>query len=106
MAAIRRLTGIEIIPGTLNVQLPQPFDSPLKRYSTEEDLGGYVWRDGVSNRSGVRWGKVLVEGRFRGILFQGDEPDCPSNLVEIMSDHHLRKFLNLKDGDAIQFTLI
>ncbi len=106
LAAIRRLTGIEVIPGTLNIQLPQPFNSSLKGYATEEALGGVVWKDSVPNRRGVRWGKVFVEGRFRGILFQGDEPDYPSNQIEIMSDHHLRKSLNVNDGDMVQFALI
>ncbi len=106
LAAIRRITGIELIPGTLNVQLPKPFDGSSGGYATEEDLGGSVWRDHVPNRRGVRWGEVLVEGRSRGIIFQGDEPDYPLDQIEIMSDHHLRKSLNLSDGDMVQFTIV
>jgi CTP-dependent riboflavin kinase len=39
-------------------------------------------------------------------MFQGDEPGYPTNLVEIMSDHHLRDTLGLQDGDTLEFTVI
>ena len=39
-------------------------------------------------------------------MFQGDEPEYPPNLVEIMSNHHLRDTLGLQDGDTLEFTVI
>ncbi len=73
LQAAHRLTGLTLVPGTLNVRLPQHFDGLLPWYFTEDDLGGHVWRDHASNRTGIRCGEVLIAGRYRGLVFQGDE---------------------------------
>jgi CTP-dependent riboflavin kinase len=104
--AAQRLTDLTLVPGTLNVRLPQPFDGLLPWYLTEADLGGNVWRDHAPNRTGIRCGAVLIAGRYRGIVFQGDEPEYPPAQVEIMSDHHLRDTLRLHDGDVLAFALV
>jgi CTP-dependent riboflavin kinase len=104
--AAHRVTDLILIPGTLNVRLPQPFDGLLPWYFTEADLGGTVWRDHAPNRTGIRCSEVLIAGRYRGVVFQGDEPEYPPAQVEIMSDHHLRAALGLQDGDVLTFSLI
>lgn len=104
--AAQRVTGLTLVPGTLNVRLPQPFDGTLTGYLTEDDLGGNVWRDHAPNRQGIRWGEVLIAGQYRGIMFQGDEPEYPSAQVEILSEQHLRTTLGLRDGDMLTFTLL
>ena len=106
LQAAQRLTALTLVPGTLNVRLPQPFDGLLPLYLTEEDLGGNVWRDHAPNRTGIRCGEVLIAGRYRGMVFQGDEPEYPPAQVEIMSDHYLRATLGLRDGDMLEFTLL
>src|SRR2546422_7306629 len=77
LQAAHRLTALTLVPGTLNVRLPQPFDGLLPWYFTEDELGGNVWRDHAPNRTGIRCGEVLIAGRYRGMVFQGDEPECP-----------------------------
>ena len=106
LQAAQRLTALTLVPGTLNVRLPQPFDGLLPLYLTEDDLGGNVWRDHTPNRTGIRCGEVLIAGRYCGIVFQGDEPEYPPAQVEILSDHHLRATLGLRDGDMLAFTLL
>ena len=106
LQALKRLTDLTLVPGTLNARLPQPFDGTLTGHLTEDDLGGNVWRDHAPDRQGIRCGEVLTAGRYRGIMFQGDEPEYPPNLVEIMSGHHLRDTLGLQDGDTLEFTVI
>jgi CTP-dependent riboflavin kinase len=106
LQAAQRLTALPLVPGTLNVRLPQPFDGLLPWYFTEDELGGHVWRDHAPNRTGIRCGEVLIAGRYRGIVFQGDEPAYPPAQVEILSDHHLRATLGLRDGDMLEFTLL
>jgi CTP-dependent riboflavin kinase len=106
LQAAQRLTGLDLVPGTLNIRLSQPFDGMLTGYLTEDDLGGNVWRDHAPHRQGIRYGEVLIAGRYRGIMFQGDEPEYPLELVEILSDHHLRATLGLHDGDMVEFTLL
>jgi CTP-dependent riboflavin kinase len=106
LQAAQRLTALILVPGTLNVRLPQPFDGLLPWYFTENELGGHVWRDHAPNRTGIRCGEVLIAERYRGIVFQGDEPEYPPAQVEILSDHHLRATLGLRDGDRLEFTLL
>jgi CTP-dependent riboflavin kinase len=106
LQALKRLTDLTLVPGTLNVRLPQPFDGTLTGYLTEDDLGGAVWRDHAAHRQGIRYGEVLIAGQYRGIVFQGDEPEYPPEQVEILSDQHLRATLGLRDGDMLEFTLL
>jgi len=94
------------VPGTLNVRLPQPFDGLLPQYLTEADLGRDVWRDHAPNRTGIHCGKVIIAGRYRGMVSQGDEPAYTPEQVEIMSNHHLRDTLGLHDGDVLAFALV
>jgi CTP-dependent riboflavin kinase len=105
LQAAQRFTDLNMVPGTLNVRLPQPFDSTLNGYLTEDDLGGAVWRDHAPDRKGIRYGEVLIAGRYRGLVFQGDEPEYPPEQVEILSDQHLRTTLGLRDGDVLEFIL-
>ena len=104
--AVQRLTGLDLVPGTLNVRLSHPFAGPLPGYLTEHDLGGDVWREHAPQRQGIRYGKVRIAGQYRGIVFQGDEPEYPPAQVEILSDHHLRATLGLRDGAMLEFTLL
>ena len=103
LQAAQRLTGLILVPGTLNVRLPQPFDGTLTGYLTEDDLGGVVWRDHAPHRQGIRCGEVLIAGQYRGIMFQGDEPEYPPKQVEILSDHHLRVLIRYHfDYESVQ----
>jgi hypothetical protein len=92
LQAAQCLTDLILVPGTLNVRLPQPFDGPLPWYCTEADLGGNVWRDHAPNRIGIRCGAVRIAGRYHGSVFQGDEPEYPPAQVEIMSDGFVANF--------------
>lgn len=103
---IRQTLGMEIVPGTLNVRLSKPFNGTLHRYVSVEELGFQPGTmPGVPNRKGLRFTEVLIAGRFRGFVFQGDEPNYPRNQVELISTHNLRETLNLGDGDWVEFTL-
>ena len=53
LQAAQRLTALALVPGTLNVRLPQPFDGTLTGYLTEDDLGGTVWHDHEIGRAHV-----------------------------------------------------
>jgi CTP-dependent riboflavin kinase len=106
LQALKRFTELNLVPGTLNVRLPQPFDGPLTGYLTEDNLGGDVWHDHAPHRQGIRYGEVLIAGRYRGMLFQGDEPEYPPEEVEILSAKHLRTKLGLRDGDMLEFMLL
>jgi len=101
--AIAQLTSLKIVPGTLKVELPRPFDGKLSHYVSVEALGGIP---GVPNRKGLRFGEDVIAHRFRGLVFQGDEPEYPSNNVELIIDHKLRVDFDLNNGDTIEFVMI
>ncbi len=103
---LQRILDFDFVPGTLNVRLPEPFDAGLESYVGWEELGRRTPDPEVPGRRGLRYGKVIIARRFPGIVFQGDEPDYPADLVELISDRHLRQTLGLSDGDVIEFTLV
>lgn len=103
---INRTLGMDIAPGTLNVRLRKRFNGTLDRYVSVEELGfqrGTM--PGVPKRKGLRYAEVLIAERFPGFVFQGDEPDYPSNQVELISTHNLREALGIGDGDSVEFVL-
>ncbi len=71
-----------------------------------EELRRRIPDPGVPGRRGLRYGRAIIAQRFPGIAFQGDELDYPRDHVELISDHHLRRTLDLSDGDTIEFTLV
>jgi CTP-dependent riboflavin kinase len=47
---------------------------------------------------------VMIAGRYRGFAFQADErgePGYPADQVELFSEVHLRRVLDLSDGDPV-----
>ena len=96
--------GLRVVPGTLNVRLDAPFDRNVAdRYVEASDIDP-GWEAGTG-QAGYHLAPVLVEGRYRGIAFQADEPDYPADLLEIMCEVHLRSTLGLEDGDPISATV-
>jgi protein-S-isoprenylcysteine O-methyltransferase Ste14 len=102
---IEEVFALRVVPGTLNVRLAAPFDrTHASRYVAASDIApGWAAATGQAEYHLV---PVLVEGRYRGIAFQADEPDYPADLVEIMCEVQLRSTLGLEDGDPISATLL
>jgi riboflavin kinase, archaea type len=98
-------TGVEVIPGTLNVRLHQPADESLfPNYLPASDLA-HDWAE-TTGQTGYRWAHVTIEGRFDGVAVRAEEPDYPENLIEIICGVHLRSTLGLKDGDEVKVTVL
>lgn len=101
---IEKVFGLRVVPGTLNVRLAAPFDmADASRYVAASDIAP-DWA-AATGQAGYHLVPVLVEGRYRGIAFQADEPDYPADLVEIMCEVQLRSTLGLEDGDPISATV-
>jgi protein-S-isoprenylcysteine O-methyltransferase Ste14 len=101
---IEILFGVRVVPGTLNLRLAAPFDrSGATRYMAASEVSP-GW-EAATGQAGYHLAPVLVEGRFRGIAFQADEPGYPEDLVEIMCEVHLRTALGVDDGDPISATV-
>ncbi len=109
LEVFRRLTGLSVIPGTLNIDLTEPFDLALLSYVSFAELG---WefdpaKQGIKydGEIGMHYGRALVAEKYPvGIIFFTWVTD-PTTDAELVSPHHLRSALGLRDGDIIEFTL-
>jgi CTP-dependent riboflavin kinase len=110
LVGFQRLTGLSVIPGTLNIDLTEPFDLTLLKYVTFAELG---WefdpaKQGIKydGEIGMYYGRVLVAGKYpAGVIFFSWVTD-PTTDAELVSPHHLRRALGLRDGDTVEFTLV
>ena len=106
----QRLTGLSIIPGTLNIDLTEPFDLALLNYATFAKLGWSIdlSKQGIkyNGEIGMHYGRITVTNRYPAfVIFWTWVNDIYTN-AELISPHHLRSVLNLKDGDIVEFTLL
>src|SRR4029453_15818970 len=100
-------TGLSIIPGTLNVRLPQPLERAGGwRYVAAAEISA-DWEE-LTGQAGYFLAPVTIAGRYRGFAFQADEPGepgYPPDQIELFSEVLLREALDLRDGDAVAVTL-
>ena len=104
-----KLTGLRIIPGTLNLQLTKPFDLSLLRYSSFSKIGwefdpttqGFDFNGNI----GMYYSRIIIASMYYGILvFWTWVPDLNMH-AELISQVHLRTTLGLEDGDIVAFSL-
>ena len=91
--------GFDPSPGTLNLKLAAPFTQ------TEADsieIGGFVDENGTFG--GCKCYRVMI-GDIRGAIVRPERSNYPLDLVEVIAPVHLRKALNLKDGDELEMNL-
>jgi len=94
----RCISGLELIPGTLNVEL----DAEVVLASTCRRLRAHEW----SGPHDALLASCTVEGR-RGVIIR-TEPNnlrhgpVPPSILEIASDSHYRTLLKLKTGDLVR----
>ena len=105
----RMLTGLEIIPGTLNLRLTEPFDLSLLKYLRFADVGWEfdpaAQRIDFDGEIGVYYGPVIIAKKHPGcILFFTWTGDIHRR-GELVSPLHLRTILGLNDGDTVEFAL-
>ena len=103
------LTGLSIIPGTLNIKLAEPFDLSLLNYLKFADVG---WEfdpatQGISydGEIGTYYRRATVADEYPACLVIFTWVTDIHTDAELVSPHHLRTTLNMQDGDIIEFTL-
>jgi CTP-dependent riboflavin kinase len=103
------LTGLPIIPGTLNIKLVQPFDLSLLKYYKFDDIG---WEfdpttQGIPYQGeiGMYGGRLTIAGKYHAFLVFFTWVTHKDLDGELVSPYHLRSVLNLQDGDSVEFTL-
>ena len=96
-----RKTGMHLYPGTLNVELEQPYFLPEDVIRLEGDeYGGTV---------SVNLLPCVIGGR-RAFLLRTDPNEegrghHPKTIIEIASDVRLRDVLGLQDGDLVKIEI-
>ncbi len=103
------LTGLRVIPGTLNLSLLKPFDLSLLKYLSFSKVG---WDFDPSTQGfdfngdiGMHYGLITIAGKYSGALvFWSWVPEL-STRPELISQVHLRSTMGLKDGDTVEFSL-
>lgn len=103
------LTGLRVIPGTMNVLLAEPFELSRLRYFrfADADWDFHPASQGIefTGETGVHYGRITIAGACPGVLlFWTWVPDI-RRYAELASPVHLRTELGLKDGDTVFFTL-
>jgi CTP-dependent riboflavin kinase len=103
MEWLRALAGFAVVPGTLNLRLPQPVERGSSwRYVAAAEIST-DW-EARTGQAGYYLASVMIAGRYRGLAFQADEPEepgYPADQVELFSEVHLRSALGVGDGDLV-----
>jgi len=109
LEGFKLLTGLSVIPGTLNIDLTEPFDLSLLNYNTFAELG---WafdpaKQGIEydGEIGMYYGRATVASRYPACLIFFTWVNDPYTDAELISLHHLRSVLSMRDGDIVEFTL-
>jgi CTP-dependent riboflavin kinase len=103
---MQQLTGLPVVPGTLNIRMEQPFERDELAYFRLADVGVELDLAGMGiefeGEQGFHYGRVLVEGQYpAALLLFTWNPDTTNG--ELVSPHHLRTVLGLEDGDGFAF---
>lgn len=103
----RQVTGLDIIPGTLNIILEEPFNLSLLKYVKFSDIG---WEfdpatQGIeyNGEIGMYCGRVIVADKYPAFLAVFTWVRDIHTHAEIICPYHLRSTLGLKDGDILEF---
>ena len=94
----KRKTGMTLFPGTLNLQLTEPYTLPKQVLRLEaSEYGGTV---------SVNLVPCSISGRSAFLLRtdanEQERGHHPKTIIEIATDIKLRDYLDLKDGDFIE----
>jgi riboflavin kinase len=91
--------GFDPSPGTLNLKLAEPFPQAEADFIKIE---GFVDENGTFG--GCKCYRVMI-GDIKGAIVRPERSSYPPNLIEVIAPVHLRKALNLKDGDELEMIL-
>jgi CTP-dependent riboflavin kinase len=105
----RKITGLDVIPGTLNIKMVEPLNLHLLRYLKFADIG---WEfdpttQGIDYKGeiGVYYRRAIVKRKYKACVLVFTWVSDIHTDAELVSPHHLRTVLKLKDGDKVKFTL-
>lgn len=85
LVRLQELVGFPVVPGTLNVRLAEPFEQSLRSSYVAASEIGPGWET-ETGQAGYLFAPVLIAGRYRGVVFQADEPGYPPGQVEMLCE--------------------
>lgn len=91
--------GFDPSPGTLNLKLAEPFPQ-AEADSVEIER----FEDETGKFGGCKCYRVKI-GDIKGAIVRPERSNYPPDLIEVIAPVHLRKALNLKDGDELEIIL-
>ncbi len=111
LEGFRQLTGLAVIPGTLNIDLTEVFNLSLLSYKSSAGIGMpqidlRALGIDFDGEQGLHFGRIVIADEYPGCIICFTWLDRPGINAELVSPHHLRNTLNLQDGDTIEFTLV
>ena len=106
VALMTRLTGLAVVPGTLNITMEDRFERDTLEYFRFGDVGFELDLAAMGidfeGEQGFHYGRVVVGEKYpAALLLFTWNPDTRNG--ELVSPHHLRTELGLEDGAAIAF---
>jgi CTP-dependent riboflavin kinase len=109
LEGFQRISGLSVIPGTLNIDLTEPFDLKLLKYATFTELG-YEFtpsKQGIKfyGEIGMYYGRAIIADKYPACVIFFTWVDDIYTDAEVISPYHLRSILGLQDGDIVEFRL-
>ena len=98
--AVRRITGFDPYPGTLNVRLLD--GDALRRWRELRRDGGVSLTPPDARACGGRLLPALVEGRIPAAIVIPDVTRYEDEVLEVIAPVRLRILLGLRDGDRVR----
>jgi riboflavin kinase len=96
---LRQKLGFDPFPGTLNLKLAKPF--------AQSEIGS-IKIEGFKDEISTFGGCICYPAKINGIkcaIVRPERTGYSPNLIEIIAPVHLRKTLQLSDGDEVEVTL-
>ena len=111
LEGFRQLTGLTVIPGTLNIDLGEVLDLSLLSYNSSAELGMpqidlRALGIDFDGEQGIHYGRIAIADEYPGCILCFTWVPSPGISVELVSPYHIRNTLNLQDGDTVEFTLV
>jgi riboflavin kinase len=98
----KRKTGMALYPGTLNIELSEPFSFPANALRLEgSEYGSHVSVNILP--CSVRGKQAYI---LRTDLSESGNGPHPKTIVEIATDVRLRDYFSLEDGDPLEVEMI
>lgn len=95
--------GYRPYPGTLNIKLIEPKNRGFLRNLEGIFINGFS--DEKRTYGWVKCFPAVINENLDCAVILLERTIHPRNVIEIISKHHLRKALNLKDGDVIEIKI-